>query len=244
MWRPLCFSEDNHEGVAIGLCWPSLFKDAHTMCKSCDRCQRLGKLTRVDYVFKWIEAVPCKNNDHRVVLKFLKENIFSRFGVPKAIISHGVYGTTCHLPVELGYKAWWAIKQLNMDLSRARIGSSRWGCNYGDACFPNRKWTSGSVPKVRKKTVAAVLYFLHSVFLFSIVLSLHTLNDFGKGLWSSKAWWIGPFTIHQVHSNGVVELQTSNNTRSFKVNGHRLKPFVEPFSHNNEEFILLDPHQA
>ena len=21
-----------------GFCWPSLFKDAHTMCKSCDRC--------------------------------------------------------------------------------------------------------------------------------------------------------------------------------------------------------------
>ena len=27
--------------------------------------------------------------DHRVALKFLKENIFSRFGVPKAIISDG-----------------------------------------------------------------------------------------------------------------------------------------------------------
>ena len=30
---------------------------------------------------------PCRSNDHKVVLKFLKENIFSRFGVPKAIIS-------------------------------------------------------------------------------------------------------------------------------------------------------------
>ncbi|RVW81545.1 Retrovirus-related Pol polyprotein from transposon 17.6 [Vitis vinifera] len=29
-----------------GFYWPSLFKDAHTICKSCDRCQRLGKLTR------------------------------------------------------------------------------------------------------------------------------------------------------------------------------------------------------
>ncbi|KAL6340648.1 hypothetical protein AAG906_010556 [Vitis piasezkii] len=29
-----------------GFCWPSLFKDALTMCGSCDRCQRLGKLTR------------------------------------------------------------------------------------------------------------------------------------------------------------------------------------------------------
>ncbi|RVW73087.1 hypothetical protein CK203_058712 [Vitis vinifera] len=78
--------------------------------KSCDKCQRLGKLTRrnqmpmnpilivdlfdvwgidfmgpfpmsfgnsyilvgVDYVSKWVEAIPCKHNDHRVVLKFLK----------------------------------------------------------------------------------------------------------------------------------------------------------------------------
>ena len=36
---------------------------------------------------KWVEAVPCRAADHKAVLKFLKENILSRFGVPKAIIS-------------------------------------------------------------------------------------------------------------------------------------------------------------
>ena len=46
-------------------------------------------LVGVDYVSKWVEAEPCRAADHNIVLKFLKENIFSRFGVPKAIISDG-----------------------------------------------------------------------------------------------------------------------------------------------------------
>ena len=32
-----------------------------------------------------------------------------------------VYGKACQLPVEIEYKAWWAIKMLNMDLSRAGL---------------------------------------------------------------------------------------------------------------------------
>ena len=46
-------------------------------------------LVGVDYVSKWVKAVPCRAVDHRVVLKFLKENIFFKFGVPKAIICDG-----------------------------------------------------------------------------------------------------------------------------------------------------------
>ncbi|XP_073273265.1 uncharacterized protein [Primulina huaijiensis] len=46
-------------------------------------------LVAVDYVSKWIEAIACRTNDHKVVIKFLKENIFSRFGIPRAIISDG-----------------------------------------------------------------------------------------------------------------------------------------------------------
>jgi len=41
----------------------------------------------VDYMSKWVEAIPSKTNDNKVVIKFLKENIFSRFGTSRAIIN-------------------------------------------------------------------------------------------------------------------------------------------------------------
>ena len=41
----------------------------------------------VDYVSKWVEAIPCKMNDNKVIVKFLKENIFSCFRTPRVIIS-------------------------------------------------------------------------------------------------------------------------------------------------------------
>ena len=44
-------------------------------------------LVAVDYVSKWVETIPSKTNDNKVVIKFLKENIFSHFGTPRTIIS-------------------------------------------------------------------------------------------------------------------------------------------------------------
>ncbi|CAL2256324.1 unnamed protein product [Prunus armeniaca] len=46
-------------------------------------------LLAVDYVSKWVEAIPTQTNDSKVVLSFVKENIFSRFRTPRAIISDG-----------------------------------------------------------------------------------------------------------------------------------------------------------
>ena len=47
-------------------------------------------LLAVDYVSRWVEAIACEVNDHKAVLKFLREHILSRFGMSKAIISdHG-----------------------------------------------------------------------------------------------------------------------------------------------------------
>ena len=44
-------------------------------------------LVAVDYVSKWVEAIPTKINDHHVVIEFVKTSILNRFGTPRAIIS-------------------------------------------------------------------------------------------------------------------------------------------------------------
>jgi len=42
----------------------------------------------VDYVSKWVEAIPIRTNESRVVVKFLWENIFARkYGMRRLIIS-------------------------------------------------------------------------------------------------------------------------------------------------------------
>ena len=108
-----------------GFYWLSLFKDSFNFVANCDRCQRIGNISRknempltnileielfdvwgidfmgpfpssyanrfilvvVYYVSKWAKAEALQTNDAKVVVKFLKKNIFARFGTPRAIIS-------------------------------------------------------------------------------------------------------------------------------------------------------------
>ena len=46
-------------------------------------------LVAVDYVSKWVEAMPCRATDHRSSKKMFEETIFPRFGVPRIVISDG-----------------------------------------------------------------------------------------------------------------------------------------------------------
>ena len=47
-------------------------------------------LVAVDYVSKWVEALPCVAADSRSSKRMFHETIFPRFGVPRVMISDGV----------------------------------------------------------------------------------------------------------------------------------------------------------
>ena len=110
-----------------GFFWPTMFRDARGFIAHCDRCQRVGNISKrdempmkvfmevelfdvwgidfmgpfpnsgrneyilvaVDYVSKWVEAIATPTNDSKVVINFLRKNIFARFGVPRALVSDG-----------------------------------------------------------------------------------------------------------------------------------------------------------
>ena len=46
-------------------------------------------LLAVDYVSKWVEAIPTRTNDAKVVASFLRSHIFTRFGTLRALITDG-----------------------------------------------------------------------------------------------------------------------------------------------------------
>ncbi|GAU47101.1 hypothetical protein TSUD_403330 [Trifolium subterraneum] len=82
-----------------GFYWPTLFKDAYEHAQRCDNCQKTGGISRRNEMplQSILEVeIMCLNGWKQMhhqrpmtVIKFLKKNIFTRFGTPRVLISDG-----------------------------------------------------------------------------------------------------------------------------------------------------------
>ena len=141
------------------------------------------------------------------------------------------------MPVEIEFKAWWVVKKLNLDMGRDGL-KRLLGINELEE-LRNDAYFNSKIAKDRLKKWHDQLIACKNFKQGDQVLLYDSKLHFFPGKLMSR--WTGPFIVYQVYLNGSMDLLNSKDSKVFKVNGKRVKPYVVQHTTDKEEIPLLDP---
>ncbi|GJV14106.1 reverse transcriptase domain-containing protein [Tanacetum coccineum] len=131
-----------------------------------------------------------------------------------------VYGKSCHLPIDLEHKAYWALKHANFDLKtvgdhqKLQLNELN---ELRDQAYENSLIYKEMTKKLHDSKIKNRIF---NVGDRDLLFNSHLKIFSGK----LKTRWSGPFTITKVFPYGTIELSQPDGP-NFKVNGHRMKHY-------------------
>nr|GEV01744.1 reverse transcriptase domain-containing protein [Tanacetum cinerariifolium] len=204
--------------------WPTIYKDAHDLVKSCDICQRQGKISQRDEIPQNIIQV-CEIFDVWGIV-FMGPFPYSRgnrencaswsekldnalwafrtsYKIPIGCTTYKlVYRKSCYLPIELEHKAYWALKHVNFDLKivgdhqKLQLNELN---ELRDQAYENSLIYKERTKKIHDSKIKTRIFNVGD----RVLLLNSRLKIFSGKL---KTRWSGPFTITKVFSYGTVKL--------------------------------------